>query len=81
MRIITEGARQLLIDRIQCMRDVNGEIDDSIFDLMQRRADCCGYEVSISEPEPGETFYSITEDDLREINEDDVALPVQEAAP
>jgi hypothetical protein len=80
MRIITEGARQLLIDRIQCMRDVNGEIDDAIQDLMQRRADCCGYDLSISEPQPGETFYILTENDLREINEDGV-YPIQEAAP
>lgn len=70
------------MDRLQCMRDVNGEIDDAIDDLMQRRADCCGYDLpssSSEEPTPGETFHILTENNDIELNEDGV-YPVTENA-
>ena len=69
------------MDRIQCMRDVNAEIDDAIIELNERRAECCGYTYPPPEPPlPGETFRILTEDDQFEINEDGVTYPIQEAA-
>jgi len=82
MRLISEGARQLLMDRIQCMRDINGEIDDAITVLEASRAACCGYPYPPPPPvNPNDTFHILTEDDLVEINEDGVTYPVQELAP
>ena len=49
MRIVTNGAKELLVNRIQCMRDTNNLLQDRLEDLEQRRAECCGYSLSSSE--------------------------------
>lgn len=48
MRIITNGVKEILMSRIQCMRDINTILDDSIDALLARRNDCCSPSVSSS---------------------------------
>jgi len=63
------------------MRDTNGDIYDAIIDLNERRSECCGYPYPPEPPpQPGETFYILTEDDQFEIDEDG-SRTVQEMAP
>ena len=42
MRITTNGAKEQLISRIQCMRDVVSVIDGKVDELIEARAICCG---------------------------------------
>ena len=41
MKIITTGAKEQLLARIQCLRDVGGVYDDQVNDLIDQRAICC----------------------------------------
>jgi hypothetical protein len=41
MRIVTTGAKELLFNRLQCIRDVLSELDDTIDDIIERKTDCC----------------------------------------
>lgn len=48
VRILTKGAKEYLMNRIQCMREVGFQFADKLDYLEQRRADCCGYSLSSS---------------------------------
>lgn len=43
MRIVTTDTKQVLMDRLQCMRDFNEELDSAVDDLVYLRGVCCGY--------------------------------------
>lgn len=41
MKIVTTGAFELLMDRIQCMRETNASLDDKIDHMITERDECC----------------------------------------
>ncbi len=53
MRLETNGAKELLVDRIQCMRDIGTALDIDLDFLEESRVGCCqSYSSSSSAPEP-----------------------------
>jgi len=48
LRVTTTGAKEALMNRIQCMRDVNGVYDDQVDELIALRAGCCAVSSSSS---------------------------------
>lgn len=41
MRIVKEQGKEILLNRIQCLRDFISSISSSIEDLSERRTNCC----------------------------------------
>jgi hypothetical protein len=47
MRVITEGAKEQLVSRMQCMRDVTAWLDAQLEELIDARIECCGSEKTV----------------------------------
>jgi len=65
MRIVTTGARALLLNRVQCLRDKLSELEDTIDAIILRKDVCCGVssESSSSSESSGEVDPMLWEDD------------------